>query len=636
MAATNVQAFSGDLDIAGAITSNLEVGTSNLFVDTESGNVGIGTTNPTSKLSIYGSISIHDDDTPDSRFIGYYDDEGTQIGFVGQGGSANKDMYVFGREDSNTFIAAGNEVLITASSNGKVGIGTNDPQAKLHVENVSANSGNQLGLVLSDNQGGNSTTTLPAIGFAHSSGTIFRGGIQMVSESNNLQKGMIFRCGRSGSLGGFATHPLNSVPERMRINRNGNVGILKSSPSTKLHVYNSFISSGGTIVAEGAHANDVNARQLLEAIGSPAMIMPVPDANNADDVVIYWKGSSGSEYKIDLDGATFFTGQHAGVPENYDLKSNVSTYAGLIVSPSDTGYKSYNHRTGVAQVGQKAIEINECLPYIKLSEKAYDKSVFGVLSNAKNNSPHDDYGNLERDDDPNKLFSDTLRDRVRVNSLGEGAIWVTDLNGNLENGDYITSSNVCGYGMKQDSEFLANYTVAKITMSCDFNPNTIPVKRHKKVFKTNKYWVKYGTYEEVEYEVYEDTPEDQRKMQTIQEFFNTETNEPPISLADYNTLDESNAATYTSEFRDQYLTRGVDKRPYEKPPPEKMRKDFEVITVDEYVDDLDENGVVILEDVPGETELEYKIRYLDMDGNIVDESNASCKAAFVGCTYHCG
>jgi hypothetical protein len=39
MARTNVQTFSGDVEV----TSNLEVGTANLFVDTQTGNVGIGT-----------------------------------------------------------------------------------------------------------------------------------------------------------------------------------------------------------------------------------------------------------------------------------------------------------------------------------------------------------------------------------------------------------------------------------------------------------------------------------------------------------------------------------------------------------------------------------------------------------------
>ena len=55
-----------------------------------------------------------------------------------------------------------------------------------------------------------------------------------------------------------------------------------------------------------------------------------------------------------------------------------------------------------------------------------------------------------------------------VNSVGEGGIWVIKSNNNIENGDYITSSNYLGYGEKQDSEFLANYTVAKATMNCDF------------------------------------------------------------------------------------------------------------------------------------------------------------------------
>ena len=61
--------------------------------------------------------------------------------------------------------------------------------------------------------------------------------------------------------------------------------------------------------------------------------------------------------------------------------------------------------------------------------------------------------------------------------MGEGAIWVVNTNGNLESGDYITTSNVPGYGQKQDSEFLANYTVAKITMDCDFEPASQPIQQ---------------------------------------------------------------------------------------------------------------------------------------------------------------
>jgi len=59
-----------------------------------------------------------------------------------------------------------------------------------------------------------------------------------------------------------------------------------------------------------------------------------------------------------------------------------------------------------------------------------------------------------------------------VNSLGEGAMWVCNLNGNLENGDYITTSTAPGIGQKQDDDLLHNYTVAKITCDCDFDLNS--------------------------------------------------------------------------------------------------------------------------------------------------------------------
>jgi hypothetical protein len=55
-----------------------------------------------------------------------------------------------------------------------------------------------------------------------------------------------------------------------------------------------------------------------------------------------------------------------------------------------------------------------------------------------------------------------------VNSVEEGGIWVCNSNGNIENGDYITSSDYIGYGEKQDDDILHNYTVAKATIECNF------------------------------------------------------------------------------------------------------------------------------------------------------------------------
>ena len=60
---------------------------------------------------------------------------------------------------------------------------------------------------------------------------------------------------------------------------------------------------------------------------------------------------------------------------------------------------------------------------------------------------------------------------VRVNGLGEGAVWVTNINGPIANGDLICSSIVPGYGRKQNDDLFHNYTVAKATMSCSFDLN---------------------------------------------------------------------------------------------------------------------------------------------------------------------
>ena len=84
--------------------------------------------------------------------------------------------------------------------------------------------------------------------------------------------------------------------------------------------------------------------------------------------------------------------------------------------------------------------LNKSFQNVKLSNTQMDCNVVGVMSG-----------------------SDTF------NSLGEGGIWVSDINGTISSGDYITSSILHGYGQKQDSDFMENYTVAKIIQNCYFN-----------------------------------------------------------------------------------------------------------------------------------------------------------------------
>jgi hypothetical protein len=105
------------------------------------------------------------------------------------------------------------------------------------------------------------------------------------------------------------------------------------------------------------------------------------------------------------------------------------------------------------KTGKEAIIIEDAHPMVQLSRKKQDKRVLGVLglNTRKNSHP----------------------ERLIVNAIGEGGIWVCNSNGNIENGDYITSSDYLGYGEKQDEIFLCNYTVAKATINCDFELDSI-------------------------------------------------------------------------------------------------------------------------------------------------------------------
>jgi hypothetical protein len=66
----------------------------------------------------------------------------------------------------------------------------------------------------------------------------------------------------------------------------------------------------------------------------------------------------------------------------------------------------------------------------------------------------------------NQVASNIRVDRVA--SVGEGTMLVTNINGNIMNGDYICSSEIPGFGMLQDDDIVHNYTVAKSTEDVDW------------------------------------------------------------------------------------------------------------------------------------------------------------------------
>ena len=162
-----------------------------------------------------------------------------------------------------------------------------------------------------------------------------------------------------------------------------------------------------------------------------------------------------------------FTGQHICFPEG-------PMNEGLVVSANKNKYVSLN---GSLTTGSHAIKSSEALPIVSLSNVANDRSVFGVVDHfemgGNTRSQKNGIGIITQD----KEIGDN---RVIVNALGEGAIWVADTNGNVASGDFMTTSHLPGYAQRQDDDILRNSTVAKSTMECDFNPLDIPVQKIKK------------------------------------------------------------------------------------------------------------------------------------------------------------
>jgi hypothetical protein len=171
-----------------------------------------------------------------------------------------------------------------------------------------------------------------------------------------------------------------------------------------------------------------------------------------------WNGGSfaqkGVLYGNTNVGQIDFTGQHRSKfsANNDTFLSEITNHIGLIVS--STG--SY--------IGQ--VSIDEAIPCIELSNMANDKRVFGVISAGEDiNSNTREYKQGAFGTVMDKEDGDS---RVIINSLGEGGIWVCDKNGELDNGDLITSS-VYGYGQLQDDDLMHGYTVGKITQNSNFN-----------------------------------------------------------------------------------------------------------------------------------------------------------------------
>ena len=414
-------------------------------------------------------------------------------------------------------------------------------------------------------------------------------------------------------------------------------------------------------------------------------------------------GEDGTEHGYLVDSGTVniidFTGQHRAVVDKINV-SDYQNFEGLIVSANKNKYINVDKDI---TTGSNAIQISQSLPVVSLSNVVHDKACYGVISGSEDvDSRTYQQGTFV------SVFEKQKGDtRAFINSVGEGAMWVTDINGPLESGDYITTSNVAGYGQKQDGAGLMNYTVAKITMDCDFEPATQPIQRIKQsnVIEThytgmvsvtrgvphefvtttvtaddewsnvsvspsdvtyaewsnleanvqNTYTLTYTQTSNVVYDV-KYTKTTTANVTQSDPWDKVYIDPPNVSYAEWSNLEVNVQNTYTLTFtqtttEDKSLeewsvlesnTQSLYNVVYYQLVEQKVDADHPGAVKHETVTDrventLDEYGQLQWEDDPlGATEKAYRIRYLDASGQQTDEANCVHRAAFVGCTYHCG
>ena len=340
-----------------------------------SGNVGIGTTNPSRLLSLYRSGATQTGLNIQNGTTGTGTTNGTQIG-VNTDGS----FFIAQKEAQPILFETSGTERMRILSGGNVGIGTTNPTQKLHVyednatgmtlqvSNRNSTTGNYRQLLFTGYRDVNANHPAAAIRAIQSNSD--------TGLSKNSQLTFWTENGSGGTYGVEGT----SFTEKMRITNGGNVGIGTDSPGNILHLYKST-SDAVYIKFQNSDTNSnfigLDATEVLRIHRTENTDIAF-HTNDTERMRILGGGNVGIGTnaplnKLDVDGDIVASGEITafGTVSDQRLKENIQNLPSTIdkinqLNPVSFNWKSEEpipeERQGKADEGLLAQELEQVFP----------------------------------------------------------------------------------------------------------------------------------------------------------------------------------------------------------------------------------------------------------------------------------